>query len=112
MRKLYERNFMVNRVYIRCQNLLVFLLCILSLQGCASRSAMLIHPQNGSTVRCGAAGAGIMAGGAGSFVEECLKKYESQGYISVQELTPEQRADLERRGLLPKPEPPTFRMGY
>ncbi|MEK7230055.1 MAG: hypothetical protein AAB154_08425 [Candidatus Binatota bacterium] len=82
------------------------------ISGCASYSVKLIHPQSGATARCGAEGVGIMAGGAGSFVEECLKKYESQGYLSVEELTPEQRADLERRGLLPKPEPPTFRMGY
>jgi hypothetical protein len=53
-----------------------------------------------------------MAGGAVSIVEECLRKYESQGYVDMEQLTPEQRADLERRGVLPKPEPPTFRMGY
>jgi len=82
------------------------------ISGCASRSAMLVHPQSGATVRCGAAGAGIMAGAADSLVEDCLKKYESQGYLSVEELTPAQRADLQNRGVLPKPEPPTFRMGY
>lgn len=83
-----------------------------SISGCASRSVMLVHPQSGATARCGAAGAGIMAGGADSFVEECLSKYESQGYVDVERLTPGQRADLERRGVLPKPEPPTFRYGY
>jgi hypothetical protein len=40
-------------------------------------------------------------------VEECLRSYERQGYVPVEKLTPEQRADLERRGVLPKPtEPP------
>lgn len=82
------------------------------ISGCASRSALLVHPQSGATVRCGAAGVGIMAGSAKDIVEECLKKYESQGYVDMEQLTPEQRADLERRGLLPKPEPPTFRYGY
>lgn len=82
------------------------------ISGCASRSVMLVHPQSGATARCGAAGVGIMAGGAVSIVEECLRKYESQGYVDMEQLTPEQRADLERRGVLPKPEPPTFRMGY
>jgi len=82
------------------------------ISGCASRSALLVHPQSGATVRCGAAGAGIMAGSAKDIVEECLKKYESQGYVDMEQLTPQQRADLERRGLLPKPEPPTFRYGY
>lgn len=73
---------------------------------------MLVHPQSGSTIRCGAEGTGIMAGGASSFVEECLKRYESQGYVDVERLAPQQRTDLENRGVLPKPEPPTFRMGY
>ena len=82
------------------------------ISGCTSRSVMLVHPQSGATARCGAAGAGIMAGTADSLVEECLKSYESQGYVDVEKLTPEQRADLERRGVLPKPAPPTFRMGY
>lgn len=81
------------------------------ISGCASRSALLVHPQSGATARCGAAGAGIMAGGVDSLVEECLKKYERQGYLSVEELTPEQRADLERRGVLPKAAPPTLPMG-
>jgi len=53
-----------------------------------------------------------MAAGAEGFVEECLRRYEGQGYVAEDKLTPEQRADLERRGLLLKPEPPTFRMGY
>lgn len=90
----------------------VSLLAIAALEGCASRSVMLIHPQSGATVRCGAAGVGIMASSAESMVEECLKSYESQGYVAVEELTREQRADLEKRGLLPKPEPPTFRYSY
>ena len=85
---------------------------ITALAACASRSAMLVHPQSGATMKCGAAGVGIMAGAAEGFVEECLKRYESQGYVAMEKLTPEQRADLEKRGLLPKPEPPTFRMGY
>ena len=92
--------------------ILPFLLCLVGLQGCASQSVLLVHPGSGATIKCGAAGTGIMAGAADSLVEECLKRYESQGYLSVEELTPEQRADLEKRGVLPKPAPPTFRMGY
>ena len=93
-------------------HLFLLLFFLASLVSCASRSVMLVHPQSGSTVRCGAAGAGIMAGGVDSFVEECLKRYETQGYVDVERLTPEQRTDLQNRGVLPKPEPPTFRMGY
>ena len=90
---------------------LTFLICLISLTGCASQSVTLVHPQSGSTVKCGAASVGIMAGLAGGFVEECLRSYERQGYVPVEKITPEQRADLERRGVLPKAEgPPTFRM--
>ncbi len=89
-----------------------FLLLMLTLTGCSSQSVMLVHPQSGATVKCGATGSGVMAGAAGGIVEECSKNYERQGYVAVEKLTPEQRADLERRGVLPKPEPPTFRMGY
>lgn len=88
------------------------LLWIAALAACASRSVMLIHPQSGATARCAAAGVGIMAGSAEGFVEECLRQYESQGYLVEEKLTPEQRADLEKRGLLPKSEEPITRMGY
>ena len=90
----------------------LMLFFLVSLQGCASRSVLLIHPQSGATARCGAEGVGIMAGSVEGIVEECLRRYEGQGYVAEDTLTPEQRADLERRGVLPKPVPPTFRMGY
>ena len=90
----------------------VWPLLLLILFGCVSQSSvMLVHPQSGATAKCGASGSGVMSGAAGGWVEECRKKYESQGYVDVESLTPAQRADLERRGLMPKPEPPTFRMG-
>ena len=76
------------------------LLWMLALTGCSSQSVMLVHPQSGATVRCSATGTGVMAGAAGGIVEECLKKYERQGYVAVEKLTPEQRTDLERRGVL------------
>ena len=88
------------------------LLLLIFFFGCVSQSVSLIHPQSGATARCGASGSGVMSGAAAGLVEECRKKYDSQGYVEVENLTREQRADLERRGLMPKPEPPTFRMGY
>ncbi|MBI2989292.1 MAG: hypothetical protein HYY45_21220 [Deltaproteobacteria bacterium] len=99
---------MINPRFLR----LLLSVLLASISGCASRSVLLVHPQSGSTMKCGAAGVGIMAGAAEGFVEECLKRYESQGYVAMENLTPQQRADLEKRGLLPKPEPPTFRYGY
>ena len=76
----------------------------LALSSCASQSAMLVHPQSGSTVRCEEGGIGILAAAVGPRVEECLNRYQTKGYVPLEKLTPGQRADLERRGLLPKPE--------
>ena len=78
----------------------VSLLWMLALTGCSSQSVMLVQPQSGATVKCGATGAGLMAGAVGGMVDECQKKYESEGYVTVEKLTPVQRADLERRGVL------------
>lgn len=90
---------------------LPLLVGLISFAGCASRSTVLVHPQSGANATCSASGAGIMAGAADSFVEECLRSYQRQGYVPMEKLTPEQRADLERRGVLPKPEP-RQQMGY
>lgn len=104
---------MINRFFFKTLGFSLLLAWSLAdLQGCASQSVMLVHPQSGATIKCGAAGAGIMARSAEGFVEDCLRAYERQGYVPEDKLTPGQRADLERRGILPKPEPPTFRMGY
>ena len=79
-------------------------LSLLGLAACSSASVMLVQPQSGATVKCGAAGGGLMAGAASGMVDECRKKDESQGYVTVEGLTPAQRADLERRGVLTPPE--------
>ena len=52
-----------------------------------------------------------MAGAAASYVEDCLKRYEAQGLVLLERLTPEQRANLERRGVLPKPKNPAQEQG-
>ncbi len=82
----------------------VVALLLLGLAACSSASVMLVQPQTGATIKCGAAGAGLMAGAASGMVDECRKKYESQGYVTVEGLTPTQRSDLERRGVLTPPE--------
>ncbi|MGH7771121.1 MAG: hypothetical protein ACREQA_02660 [Candidatus Binatia bacterium] len=94
--------------------LLVLIFSLLSISSCSSRGVMMVHPQTGATMKCGAAGVGIgtMAGFPESFVEDCLRRYEGWGFVLEENLTPEQRADLERRGLLPKPERPPSRFGY
>jgi hypothetical protein len=89
-----------------------FLLCMTALSSCSSESVVLVNPRTGASVRCSASGVGLMAASPPGMVEECLRKYEPQGYVNVEKLTPAERADLERRGLMPKPEPPTFSRGY
>ncbi|MBI4526401.1 MAG: hypothetical protein HY695_21590 [Deltaproteobacteria bacterium] len=96
--------------YYRC-HLIGLGLLLLTLASCSSQSMTLVHPQTGSTIRCGAVGGGIMASAVDSMMADC-RSYERQGYVRVEELTPEQRLDLERRGLLPKPDPPATRMSY
>jgi len=97
---------------LRVAQTYLFLLVVVGLASCTSQSVMLVHPQSGATIKCGAAGAGVVAGAAAAMVEECSKNYERQGYVAVDKLTPQQRVDLEGRGHLPKSEPPIFRYGY
>ena len=69
---------------------------------CSSQTVKLVQPQSGATAECSAAGFGF----GGAWVEEslggCVRPYENRGYVRLDRLTPEQRADLERRGLLAK----------
>jgi hypothetical protein len=39
-----------------------------------------------------------MAPAAPNIVDECARKFERDGYVPVERLTPGERADLERRG--------------
>ncbi|MBI2998613.1 MAG: hypothetical protein HYY46_09200 [Deltaproteobacteria bacterium] len=91
---------------------LVFVLSgLIGLQACASQSVMLVHPQSGSTVKCEEEGVGLLAAAVGARVRDCLESFRGKGYVRTEELTREQRADLERRGILPKAEEPPARTG-
>jgi hypothetical protein len=68
--------------------------------GCTSHGVKLVQPQNGATAECSSSGFGIGTVFAEGFVGECIRRYESKGYVRLDQLAPEQRADLERRGLL------------
>jgi hypothetical protein len=83
-----------------------FAVALLGMAACASDSVLLVQPRTGATIKCSAAGAGLMAGMAAGMVDECVQKYEGDGYVPEGRLTPEERADLERRGVLPKPAEP------
>jgi hypothetical protein len=80
----------------------VSLMSFLVVSSCTSQSVTLVHPQSGASAKCDASGFGYMSVVVESTVEECVKRVEKEGYVPIEKLTPEQRADLERRGLLPK----------
>lgn len=73
---------------------------LILLAGCASHRVMLIHPQNGASAECSARGLGLAAVWVERTLEECTRRYEGQGYVRRDALTPEQEADLVTRGLL------------
>lgn len=79
--------------------LLVFGLAVSS---CSSESIALVNPNSGATTKCSAAGAGLGTGWAQTFIGSCIAHYKNMGYVRMDELTPDQRADLQRRGYLPK----------
>ena len=81
----------------------LFLLTIaLCAAACSGQGVKLIHPQSGATAQCSASGFGIGASFGEGFVGGCARSYEERGYVPLERLTPEERASLERRGLLPK----------
>jgi len=81
---------------------LVALAFVILSSACSSQTVGLIQPQSGATAECSASGFGIGAAWVEGTLRECVKRYEDRGYLPLDQLTSEQRADLERRGLLPK----------
>ncbi len=74
--------------------------CCFLLAACSTHSVALIDPKSGATVNCSAMGGGLGALWVQSYIQQCIRDYESSGYVKNDELTPAQRADLEKRGLL------------
>jgi hypothetical protein len=77
---------------------------LLALAGCTSQTVKMIQPETGATARCSGSSFGFGQLFSGSFVDSCARAYENRGYVALQRLSPEERARLERRGLLPKDE--------
>jgi len=77
-------------------------LLLLVLAGCSSQSIKLIDPQSGATAECSASGFAIGISIADGIVGGCSRAYEDRGYVPLERLQPDERASLERRGLLPK----------
>jgi hypothetical protein len=79
---------------------LVLASLLLIIAACSSREVTLIDPQSGATVSCSGSGFGLGIGWAESYLGACTRRNEATGYVQLENLTSEQRADLERRGLL------------
>jgi hypothetical protein len=80
----------------------IVIVFFLAISACTSQSVKMIQPQTGATADCSGSGYGIGASFGEGFVGGCARAYENRGYVRLEQLTPEQRASLERRGLLPK----------
>ena len=70
--------------------------------GCTSQTVMMIQPQTGATAECSGSSYGFGPLFSESFVDSCARVYEGRGYVPLERLTPEERARLGERGLLPK----------
>jgi hypothetical protein len=79
-----------------------FAVLLLTLTGCTSQTVTMIQPETGATAECSGSSYGFGQLFTESFVDSCARVYEGRGYVALQRLTPEERARLQQRGLLPK----------
>jgi hypothetical protein len=75
---------------------------LLLFAGCTSQTVTMIQPQTGATAECSGSSYGFGPLFSESVVDSCARVYENRGYVVLQRLTPEDRARLQQRGLLPK----------
>jgi hypothetical protein len=80
----------------------VFASLLLAFAGCTSQTVKMVQPQTGATAECSGSSYGFGPLFSESVVDSCTRVYETRGYVALQRLTPEDRASLEQRGLLPK----------
>jgi hypothetical protein len=81
--------------------LVILTVSLLGISACTSQTVKMIQPQTGATAECSGSSVGIGPLFSESFTDSCARVYENRGYVALQRLTPEQRATLEQRGLLP-----------
>ena len=93
---------MTNRSFARTVGLSSAMVILLALGGCSSQSTKLIHRQSGATAECSASGFAFGVSIADGIVGGCSRAYEVRGYVPLERLQPDERASLERRGLLGK----------
>lgn len=87
----------------RCRDrIILFTGVLLAFSGCTSQTVKMIQPQSGATANCSGSSYGFGQLFTESFVDSCARAYQDRGFVPLERLTPEARADLEERGLLPK----------
>jgi len=87
------------RIYAEC---LLAVMFVIVMSACARQSVKMVQPQTGATAECSGSGYGIGTSFSEGFIGGCTRAYENRGFVRLEQLTPDQRASLERRGLLPK----------
>lgn len=81
---------------------IIFAVTVFAMSASTSQTVKMIQPETGATAECSGSSLGIGPLFSESFVDSCARVYEDRGFVPLQRLTPEERASLERRGLLPK----------
>ena len=75
---------------------------LLTMFGCTTETVKMIQPQTGATADCSGSSYGFGQLFTESFVDSCARVYQDRGFVPLERLSPEARADLEKRGLLPE----------
>ncbi|HEX2228313.1 MAG TPA: hypothetical protein VHM64_14340 [Candidatus Binatia bacterium] len=78
------------------------LLMAILLGACTSQAVTLVDPQSGATAECSGSGFGFAGLGLKGYIDDCVRQAETRGYVPLDNLTAEQRIELEKRGMLPK----------
>lgn len=89
-----KRHFFTRRI--------IFTSILLAISACTSQTVKMVQPQTGATAECSGSSVGFGPLFSESVLDSCARMYENRGYVALQRLTPEERASLERRGLMPK----------
>ena len=103
---LLQRDLVINPIWKPAFNpffrraLVLFFL--LTAPACTTHGVKLVHPQSGATMECSGSGFALGSAWVQSYLDDCIRRGESRGFAQLNKLTPEQRLDLESRGLLPK----------
>lgn len=80
----------------------IVLMALSLLPGCISQSVTMIEPRTGATAECSGSSYGFGPLFSENVSDSCARVYKDRGFVPLERLSPEDRASLEQRGLLPK----------